>query len=541
MVKILGINAFHGDASAALIIDGQLVAAVEEERFNRIKHAAGFPAESIRYCLKAGGVQLSDLDHIAVSRNPSAHIHKKLLFSLKNSPSLDLIKSRLSNASRIHDLKTLLAQSLDVAPDGIKAKLHNIEHHRAHLASSFFVSPFEKAALLSVDGFGDFVSAMWGIGNGSKIEIDHWVEFPHSIGILYTAITQFLGFPKYGDEYKVMGLSSYGEPEYADQMKTLLQATNGLSYKLNLDYFVHHSQGVQMTWDSGYPEMSSVYADSLKTLLGEPRVAQSSVEPRHQNIAMSLQKHLEETLFHMLNALYEKTHCENLCMAGGVALNCVANGKITDRTPFRHIYIQPAANDSGTAIGAAFYVWNALLDQPRKFQMNHAFWGPEYSDTEIESAINSVAPGVPACRPENLCDYTAQQLEAGKVVGWYQGRMEFGPRALGNRSILVDPRRAEMKDVLNARIKHREPFRPFAPVIKEEAIGSYFEKSDPSPFMLMTYNVLHDKRNTIPAPTHVDGTGRLQTITRDQNALYWDLLDAFERRTGVPVLLNTSF
>lgn len=538
---ILGINAFHGDASACLVVDGRLVAAVEEERFNRIKHAAGFPVESVRYCLQAGGARLSDVDHIAISRNPSAHIHKKLLFSLRNNPSLDLIRSRLSNASKVHDLKTLLAAAFDLDPAAIKAKLHNVEHHRAHLASSFFVSPFEKAALLSVDGFGDFVSCMWGTGAANKIDIDHWVEFPHSIGILYTAITQFLGFPKYGDEYKVMGLASYGEPEFKTQMNSLLKVTNGLSFELDLRYFLHHSQGVQMTWDSGYPEMSNVYADSLASLFGAPRSAGESVDRRHENIASSLQHHLEEVEFHMLNSLYEKTHSENLCLAGGVALNCVANGKITDRTPFRNIYIQPAANDSGTAIGAAFYVHNAVLGNPREIVMDHAYWGPGYSDGEVESAIATA--GLPCKKLEGseLTAWTASRLAEGNVVGWYQGRMEFGPRALGNRSILVDPRRHDMKDILNARIKHREPFRPFAPSIKEEATAQYFEKSHPSPYMLMTYNVRAEKRDVIPAPTHVDGTGRLQTVTRAQNALYWDLLDAFEKQTGVPVLLNTSF
>lgn len=540
-MNILGINAFHGDASACLVIDGRLIAAVEEERFSRIKHAAGFPVEAIRYCLKEGGLRLEDVHHIAVSRNPSAHIHKKLLFSLRNTPSLDLIKSRLSNASKVHDLKSLLAEAFGTDPAGVKAKVHNVEHHRAHLASSFFVSPFEKAALLSVDGFGDFVSCMWGLGEANKIDIDHWVEFPHSIGILYTAITQFLGFPKYGDEYKVMGLASYGEPEFKTQMNSLLKVTNGLSFELDLRYFLHHSQGVQMTWDSGYPEMSNVFADSLSSLLGERRNGGEAVDRRHQNIAASLQHHLEEVEFHMLNSLYEKTRSENLCLAGGVALNCVANGKITDRTPFRNIYIQPAANDSGTAIGAAFYVHNAILGNPRGFQMDHAYWGPSYPETEIESCVRG--SGLPFKKLEGaeLTAWTAQRLAEGAVTGWYQGRMEFGPRALGNRSILVDPRRHDMKDILNARIKHREPFRPFAPSLKVEATSQYFEKSHPSPYMLMTYNVRADKRDVIPAPTHVDGTGRLQTVSRSQNALYWDLLDAFEKQTGVPVLLNTSF
>ena len=421
------------------------------------------------------------------------------------------------------------------------AKIHNIEHHRSHLASSFFVSPFERAALISVDGFGDFVSGMWGVGEGNRIDIQDWVEFPHSIGILYTAITQFLGFPKYGDEYKVMGLSSYGEPEFAAQMKTLLRATNGLHYKLNLEYFVHHSEGVQMNWDSGYPEMSDVYSPALESLLGPRRENGSAVDRRHQNIAMSLQHHLEETLFHMLNALHEKTRCTDLCLAGGVALNCVANGKITDRTPFRRVYIQPAANDSGTAIGAAYYVHHTISGKPRRFIMDHAYYGPEYPEPEMLRVLESSGAAFRRLDRQPLLDAAAERLAQGKVLGWYQGRMEFGPRALGNRSILVDPRRHDMKDILNARIKHREPFRPFAPVVKEDKTAEYFEKSDPSPFMLMTYNVRRDKLDTIPAPTHVDGTGRLQTVTRSQNALYYDLLDAFEQRTGVPVLLNTSF
>lgn len=541
MTSILGINAFHGDASACLVVDGKLVSAVEEERFNRIKHAAGFPAQSIRYCLSAASIDLKDVDHIAISRNPSAHLHRKLLFSLRNHPSLDLIRSRLSNASRVHDLKTLLSQSLEVPPEQIKAKLHNVEHHRAHMASSFFVSPFETAALLTLDGFGDFVSCMWGTGRGNSMEIGRWVEFPHSLGILYTAITQFLGFPKYGDEYKVMGLASYGEPEFKDEMSTLLRPTNGLDFELNLPYFVHHSQGVQMTWDSGYPEMSNVYSDQLATLLGPARPPGESIERRHQNIASSLQKHLEEVEFHLLNALYEKTQSENLCLAGGVALNCVANGKITERTPFRNIYIQPAANDSGTAIGAAFYVHNEVLREPRGFLMDHAYWGPEYSDSQIERDV--AASGLPHRRLDDaeLASWTASRIADGNVLGWYQGRMEFGPRALGNRSILVDPRRTDMKDILNARIKHREPFRPFAPSIKEESTAEYFEKSHRSPFMLMTYDVRPEKRDVIPAPTHVDGTGRLQTVTQSQNSLYWRLIDAFEQQTGVPVLLNTSF
>lgn len=540
-MNILGINAFHGDASAALVIDGELVAAAEEERFTRVKHAAGFPVHAIRSCLETAGFDLRDVDHVAISRNPSAHIHKKLLYTVRHKPALDLIRSRLANVSKIHDLRELLADHLGMGVHEIRAKIHNIEHHRSHLASSFFVSPFERAAVISVDGFGDFVSGMWGIGEGNRIDIEDWVEFPHSIGILYTGITQFLGFPKYGDEYKVMGLSSYGQPEFAEQMKTLLRATNGLHYKLNLEYFVHHSEGVQMNWDSGYPEMSDVYSAALETLLGPRRVAGSAVEQRHQNIAMSLQHHLEETLFHMLNALHQKTRCTDLCLAGGVALNCVANGKITDRTPFRRVYIQPAANDSGTAIGAAYYVHHTILGNPRRFVMDHAYYGPQYPEAEMLRVLEASGVAYRRLDRQPLLDAAAERLAEGMVLGWYQGRMEFGPRALGNRSILVDPRRHDMKDILNARIKHREPFRPFAPVIKEDKTAEYFDKSDPSPFMLMTYNVRTDKRDVIPAPTHVDGTGRLQTVTRSQNELYYDLLHAFEQRTGVPVLLNTSF
>jgi carbamoyltransferase len=538
---ILGINAFHGDASAAIIRDGQLVVAVEEERFNRIKHWAGFPLTSIRFCLEHAGVRLEDLDHIAISRNPSAHLHKKILFSVRRGPSFELIKSRLSNASKIYDIQQILSSKFNMPPEKIKAKIHHIEHHRTHLASSFFLSPFENAALLSVDGFGDFVSCMWGIGEGNKMKIDRWVEFPHSMGILYTAISQFLGFPNYGDEYKVMGLSACGEPEYSNSMRQLLKSNNGLGFQLDLRYFLHHSQGLQMTWEDGYPKLSVLYSNEMTSLLGNPRQTAEPIERRHENIACSLQQRLEEVLFHLLNKLHERTGLENLCLAGGVALNCVANGKITDFTPFRKIYIQPAANDAGTSIGAAYYVYHSLLGEPRSFQMDHTYYGTDYSKDQMEEMLRESRLPYRELNQDNLTEWTADQIAEGKVVGWFQGRMEFGPRALGNRSILVDPRRPDMKDILNKRIKHREPFRPFAPSIKEEKTADYFEKSEPSPFMLMTYKVKVPQQKRIPAPTHVDGTGRLQTVSRFQNPLYWKLLDSFEKKTGIPVLLNTSF
>jgi carbamoyltransferase len=541
---ILGINAYHGDASAAILVDGELVAAAEEERFTRVKHTAGFPAHAVRYCLQAAGVTIREVDHIAIPRNPRARLVQKLLYAVK-LPRFALERVRV--LGRFGRIKEALAQALEVDPEAIKATFHRVEHHLAHLASSFFVSPFERAAVLSLDGLGDFASGMWGLGEGNRIRVWGSVPFPHSVGMYYTAVTQFLGFWKYGDEYKVMGLSAYGEPEFMDEFRQMLRVNDGMGYKMDLRYFRHHTDGPTMTWEAGEPQLGQLFSDEFVRRFGDPHPPRTPVGRREENLAASLQARLEEVVLHQINALYRlvaertKQPTKALAYAGGVAFNCVANGKIFDATPFEHLYIQPAAGDAGLAIGAAFYVWHQVLGYPRKFVMEHAYWGPEFSDAEIRRALERHGLAYRQLDRETLVRETAQRIAQGKVVGWFQGRMEWGPRALGNRSIVVDPRRPEMKDILNKRVKHREPFRPFAPSVLEEYTGEYYEHSYPSPFMLLAYKVRPEKRDEIPAPTHVDGTGRLQTVSQKTNPLYWQLIDAFRQLTSVPVVLNTSF
>jgi carbamoyltransferase len=540
-VNILGINAYHGDASAALLVDGELVAAAEEERFSRIKHDTSFPHRAIRFCLETAGLGPRALDHIALSRDPRANLGRRLAYALTDRTGRRVAKRRAANLRKVLRAKRTLEEGLGLPPGGVRAKTHFVEHHLAHLGSSYFVSPFERSAVLSIDGFGDMVSSMWGIGEGHRLRIDGEVTFPHSLGVLYTAVTQYLGFPSYGDEYKVMGLASYGEPDRLEVFRRIALDT-AIAYELDLDYFRHHVDGAAMTWDGGSPALPPLWGPAMEHDLGPARSTRDEpIETRHENIAASLQRRLEEVVLGMLRGLHDRTKIDALCVAGGVALNCVVNGKIFDETPFREVYIQPAAHDGGTSIGAACFVHHQKLGHPRDFVMHHAYWGPEFDATRMTSALEAAGISYRRLPEGELLDRAADSLAAGKVVGWFQGRMEFGPRALGNRSILVDPRRAEMKDLLNARIKHREPFRPFAPSVLEAAASRYFARSEPSPFMLFTYPVRAEKRAEIPAPTHVDGTGRLQTVNRSQNPRYFELIEAFEAKTGVPVVLNTSF
>jgi len=544
-VYILGINAYHGNASAAIICDGRLVAAVEEERFNRVKYAAGFPAAAIRYCLAEAGITLDDVDHIAIPRNPWARLGTKLLYAVRMPR---FARERVRVLARFTSLPEALEQAFDVDPQRIRARYHRVEHHLAHLASTFFVSPFEQAAVLSADGLGDFASTMWATGEGNHLRVHGAVAFPHSLGMYYTAITQYLGFWKFGDEYKVMGLAAYGEPAYLEEFRRILQSNAALGFRLNLAYFSHHHTGPDMTWREAdkTPQLGRIFSPYLEERLGPTRAPDQPVEQRHRNAAATMQACLEEVLFDLLTTLQRRTGHRALCLAGGVAFNCAANGKIFDRTPFDQVYVQPAAGDAGLAVGAAYYVYHHVLGHPRTFVMEHPYWGPAYSQQQIRAALerSSIASSefqVTELPEEQLAKETAKEIAGGKIVGWFQGRAEWGPRALGNRSILADPRRAEMKDILNRRIKHREVFRPFAPSILEEATGEYFEKAYPSPFMALAYAVRPEKRKEIPAPTHVDGTGRLQTVSRTVNPRYWRLIREFANLTGVPVVLNTSF
>jgi carbamoyltransferase len=549
-MNILGINAYHGDASVALVKDGQLVGAMEEERLNRRKHCAGFPALAAKAVLAAAGVAPSELDHVAVSRDPKANLHKKILFAIQKRPSFTkLVKDRLANVAKVRGVDEALAAALGVEPRALKAKFHAVEHHKSHISSAFFVSPFEEAACLSIDGFGDFVSTMRGVGRDRKLEILDRIEFPHSAGLFYTAVTQFIGFHRYGEEWKMMGLAPYGKPSYVDKLRQLIHPIDDGRFELNLDYFRHHTEGVEMTWDDGAPQMGLVFSPKLADLLGPARDPEDpEFFGKWADIAHSAQVVYEEIFFHVLEDLQRRTGLDKLALAGGCALNSVANGKIFERTKFRELFAQPAAGDDGTAIGAAFYVEHAILGRPRGYVMRDAYTGLGFGDAEIEAAIEKARGNgwdaridVRRLDDADLFREVAGAAAAGRVVGWFQGRMEFGPRALGNRSIVADPRRADMKDILNKRIKHRETYRPFAPSVLEEKASQIFERGEPSPFMMLVYKVREAERARIPAVTHVDDTGRLQTVSAATNPRYHALISEFDRQTGVPLMLNTSF
>jgi carbamoyltransferase len=540
VTAILGLNAYHGDASAALVVDGELVAAAEEERFNRVKHCAGFPALAAAWCLAEGGLQPAELDYVAIGRDPRANLGHKLIRTIMRGPSIGFLKARLENAARVRDVRSELATALGVTPGDLRADMRNVEHHQAHVASAFFVSPFEEAAVLSVDGFGDFASTMLAHGRGNRFEVLDRVLFPHSLGIFYTAVTQWLGFPYYGDEGKVMGLAPYGEPVHLDAMRALVREHDGL-FELGLDYFTHHKEGVEMTWDGRTPTIGRLYSDRLVEALGPAREPAAPLTKHYEDVAASLQAMLEEAYLQIVQELWRRTQVPAICLAGGVALNAVANGRIRTETPFEEVYVQPAAGDSGIAVGAAYYVWHQELGKPRGYVMDHAYTGPEYDDAEYEQAIRAAGLEPRRLADDELFAHVAERIAEGEVVGWFQGRMEFGPRALGNRSIVADPRRDDMKDILNARIKQREPFRPFAPSVLAESVGDWFEQDYTSPFMVLVYKTRAEKRELVPAVNHVDDTGRVQTVVERVNPRYYRLIEEFGRRSGVPILLNTSF
>jgi carbamoyltransferase len=534
---VLGINAYHGDVSAALLRDGVLVAAVEEERFRRIKHYAGFPTMAIRSVLAEAGIRGADVDHVAISRSPRAHLARKALFALTHRPNLALIRDRLRNRRKVTDVRVPLADALNAVPP----TLHFVEHHPAHLASAFFVSPFDDAACCAVDGFGDFVSTSMAIGRGNRFDVLRHVFFPHSLGMMYTAVTQYLGFPSFGDEFKVMGLAPYGKPTAVAEIRRLVRLTAGGKFELDLRYFRHWSDGVTMEWDNGYPTLGSVFTSDLESLLGPSRKSDEPLTTRHEDVAHSLQAVYEECFTHVLEGLWDLTHTPQLCLAGGCAMNSVANGKIRQRTPFRDVYIQPASSDNGTALGAAYYVWNQILGRERAFVMDHGYWGPAHNEESVLGALDGAYTIERFASTDAIAQATARLIADGNVVGWYQGRMEWGARALGNRSIVADPRRADIRDLINVKIKFRERFRPFAPSVAEEAIDEWFEGAVPDPFMIQVYPVRPDKRAAIPAVTHVDGSGRLQTVSARTNPAYYRLIKEFEALTGVPIVLNTSF
>jgi len=543
---ILGLNAFHADASACLVRDGVLVAAAEEERFRRIKHWAGFPSQAIAYCLEEAKIAIDNVDRVALNQDSYANLGAKLAFLVKSRPGLSVVLERVKNRGAREGAPELLRRSFP----GSKRlpPLDHVEHHLAHLSSAFHVSPFEEAVVVSVDGFGDFASAAWGVGRGREIAVDGRVLFPHSLGIFYQAVTQYLGFLHYGDEYKVMGLAPYGEARYLPQMRRLVQTKADGDFELDLSFFRHQKEKIAFEFSDGSPEFVDLFTPALEELLGPRRKPNEPLEERHRDIAHSAQTMYEEAFFKLLNALYQRHAIPNIALAGGCAMNSVANGKVRRMTPFKNVYVQSAAGDAGGAIGAAFTVWHKQAG-PRIFVMDRANWGPQFGPVAIERVLQANAARIAqaSCTIEyiddesELCRRTAAATADGKVIGWFQGRMEWGPRALGNRSIVCDPRRADMKAILNAKIKRRESFRPFAPSVLSEATSDWFEEDDDVPFMMQVFQIKQDKRAQIPAVTHVDGSGRLQTVKKEANPRYHALISAFCALTGVPMVLNTSF
>ncbi|MGB5707993.1 MAG: carbamoyltransferase C-terminal domain-containing protein [Arenicellales bacterium] len=543
---VVGINAFHGDASAVIAVNGQIVAAVEEERFTRIKHWAGMPIESVRCCLEIAGLGAFEVNHWAVNNDNKAHRLRKLGYLLTGAARPNLILSRVRNRAKRSSVEQELARAFGGKTQ--QFKVHHIEHHLSHLASTFYPSGFSNALAVSIDGFGDFSSAAWGLGGDNGVEPGGYVHFPHSLGIFYQAVTQYLGFRDYGDEYKVMGLAPYGNPSYLDSMEQLVSVNSSSVYQLNLKYFRHHNQPLSFSWERGRPVFDSLYSPLFEHLLGPSRLPDEPLEQRHRNIAASAQQLYENCLFSMLNGLYQKYKVKNLALAGGCAMNSVANGKISERTGFDRVFIQPAAGDAGGALGAALQLNRQLGGNIVRDPMPHAYLGPGFSSNSIMSLLNDNQTRIEnaGCRARllELDDLIAKIVDAlvgGSVVGWFQGRMEWGARALGNRSILGDPRCIDMQQILNHKIKRRESFRPFAPSILREHVSQWFEVDDDVPYMQKVYKIQYHRRAQIPAVTHVDGSGRLQTVTLKQNPLYYKLIESFYQKTGVPLLLNTSF
>lgn len=537
---ILGINAYHADSSAALFKDGKLVAASEEERFTRMKHWAGFPKLTIEFCLKEAGISIKDVDYITIGRDPKAKIYSKFKFLLKN-PALgfSILQNRIKNRHQISTLSEEIYK-IDYSTnlEKINKKLNYIEHHRSHLASAFFASPFDEAAIISLDGSGDFTTTMLATGKGNKIDVLDSVDFPCSLGLFYTAFTQFLGFLKYGDEYKVMGLAPYGKPIYIDKLKEIIELTNDGLFNWNSKYFVITRKG-GLSYNNNIPVVPRLYSDYFKKKFGKPRGEKDELSQFHMDIAASVQKFTEQVILHIASKLQERTGLKNLCLAGGVAQNSVANGKILSYTKFKELYVPSAGHDAGISMGSALYLYNQILDEARVLPIYNAYTGASFDSEEIKTFLNSNKISFNAFNEIELINHVTDALLGGKVVGWFQGRAEFGPRALGHRSILVDPRRSDAKDLLNRKIKRRETFRPFAPSVLEEFASEYFEGVDKVPFMEKVYPIKKEKQKLIPAVTHVDGTGRLQTVMKGNR--YYDLIYKFYEKTGIPILLNTSF
>ena len=537
----LGLNFLHSDTSACIFKDNELIAAAEEERFTRVKHTSNFPLNSINFCIEQAKISLSDITTVSINSNPYQSLYRKIFYVLKNPRSIILTLNSLNNLKKKTSLKKLI-QSID-PNNKFSGNIKYIDHHESHIASSLFFSKFNECVNLSLDGFGDFSSSAWGLYKNDKFKIDKRIFFPHSLGIFYQAITQFLGFKKYGDEYKVMGLASYGNPIFKNKISELVKITNN-GFKLNLKYFVHHKSNIINKQENGQIIYDNLYSKKLLDLLGRERLATDEINQIHKDIARSAQEVYEDIFISLLNKLYSKYKIDNLTLSGGCIMNSVANGKILEKTEFKNIYISPNPGDAGGSIGSAA----SLIKKNNKEILNkntYSFLGNEYTDDNIETILkeNSLSEKfhIQKITYKKIIEETANSLQKSLIVGWFQGKMEWGPRALGNRSILADPRNPDIKNILNIKIKRRESFRPFAPSILVDFVNEWFEINSEVPYMSEVYPVRSDKRSILPAITHVDGTGRLQTVKKSENKKYYDLISKFNELTSVPVLLNTSF
>ena len=541
MSIILGINAFHAGSAASLIIDGVPIMAIPEERLNRVKNYAGFPTMAIKRCLKDAGIEYEQIEHVAVGRDKSANIAEKLKYVASN-PSKLLNLAKIKNSrSTVDDMKHLIAKNCQVDIKRLNFQQHNIEHHVAHTASAFFTSGLDNAAGITIDGSGDFVSCSMSLCSGNKIEIKKRIYVPHSLGSLYTMVCQFIGYGKYGDEGKVMGLAPLGENSFANELADMIQL-NKNGFKLNPKYFLPFGSNQGMTInDDGEMIIHRHYSDFMIEKFGEPTERYAEITKRDMDLAHSLQNRFEEVYFHLVNLLYDIVPNDNLVLAGGCALNSVVNGKIFSNTPFNKTFMHPACGDDGLAVGAALYVSNSILNEGNVWKMQNAYLGTEYSDNEVKDALDKYKVNYTKLTRDDLIDKTTDEVIKGNVIGWFQGKMEWGPRALGNRSIIAHPGLPNMKDTLNSRIKHRENFRPFAPSVLQDHQHEIFEHNHPSPFMLHVYKIRENWRDKLSAVNHVDDTGRLQTVTSEENLLYYDLISNFYEKTAIPILLNTSF
>ena len=547
---ILGLNIYHGDAAACIFKDGHLMVAAEEERFTRVKHSAGFPIAAVNFCLESLDIGLDQVDFIAVNRNPKLRILSKLLYFFKNKFKIKNFVQLFYNFKKITSLSSDIAQRLNVDAQSLKNKILFFDHHLCHAASSVFASGFESTNYATIDGFGDFVSTTIGEFKNDKFFKLNEVQFPHSLGIFYTAITQFLGFENYGDEYKVMGLASYGKPIYFDDLLKVVNIDKNL-FKLNLRYFKHHTDGIETSWLDSNPNIANIYKDNLSNLLGNVRKKNEEILQVHKDIAASAQAVYEFILFDILNKLYTRSKNNNLCLSGGCAMNSVANGKIINNTPYKKIYINYSPSDSGGAIGSAILALKKLNKLVNVDSINNPYLGNSYSNQQIKNIIDDykkkfiekkIKTQFFANEDSNkLLQFVAKEIANKKIIGLFTGRMEFGSRALGNRSIIADPRDSEIRNILNLKIKRRESFRPFAPSILQEFTKDWFELDDEVPFMSKVYKVKKDKQHLIPAVVHVDGTGRLQSVDGKYNKNYYNLIKEFYNLTKIPVLLNTSF